>query len=203
MSDDKKNKRAAEDDGKDEKKGKKAKTGEKKEKGKKGKKEKKEPETFQLNVNKAVDKKHEGKSFAEIIKLPPSALEGLAATADPVFAEYGMKTIESMAQWKYFQLATAILELSKTEEKGKREEGAKLNISKAVDKKYEKMALKDIAKAPLSAFKGLTDAANDHFVTGQGKIETITDLAKWKFFKYAQALVTLAAYESEAATASS
>ena len=33
---------------------------------------------YQLNFNKALDKKHEGKTFSEIIKLPPSALQGLA-----------------------------------------------------------------------------------------------------------------------------
>ena len=32
---------------------------------------------YQLNVNKALDKEHEGKTFSEIIKLPPSASQGL------------------------------------------------------------------------------------------------------------------------------
>jgi len=198
MSDDGKKdtkKRAASDDadGKDEKKTKKAKTGEKKEK-----KSKKAVDTFQMNVNKAVDKKHEKKSLSDIIKLPPSALQGLSDKADPIFAEYGMKTIESMANWKYYGMAVAIAELGKNYEvKGKRDDDAKSNISKAVDKVHEKSSLKELSKASISAFKGLTEAADEHF-TPVMVIRTIGDLAKNKYFKMAQCLTTLAQYETDA-----
>ncbi len=66
----------AEGDSKDEKKAKKP----------KAEKKAKKADTLQINVNKAVDKAHEGKSFTEIVKLPPSALQGLSEAADEIFA---------------------------------------------------------------------------------------------------------------------
>jgi len=185
------------DDAKEEKKAKKAKT-DKSDKGeKKAKREKKTPDTYSMNVAKAVDKKHENKSFAEIVKLPPSALQGLADNADAVFAEYKMNTIADMGNWKYYKLACAIVELSKIEVKAGRGKDSKCNINGALSKKYEKHSLKDICKLKLSAFEGISEDADTHFdkIKNTGVLESIQDLAKSKYFKWAEALNTFAAYE--------
>jgi len=166
-------------------------------KAKKGGSEKKskQSDVYQINVNKAVDKAHEAKSFSEIVKLPPSALQGLSEKADTVLAEFGIKTIRDMGTWKYYNIALAIMDLSKAEEKNARAENSKLNINKALDKKHEKASLKEITKLNLSAFQGLTDSADEAFKP-IGAVRTISELAKWKYFGWARSLTTLADYES-------
>lgn len=69
-----------------------------------------------------------------------------------------------------------------------------MNISKFVDKEYEKKSLSEIAKAPVSALAGITeeDAALLKKAVG---VKTVADLAKLKYVKWAQAIVTLAAGE--------
>lgn len=161
---------------------------------KKGDKSEAGPEVYQLNVNKAVDKEHEGKSFTEIIKLPPSALQGLAGRADKMLAAFNIKTVEDLANWKFFKIARAIVQLSKEEHKGKRDASSKQNVNKAVDKEWEKKSLRDIARAPVSALQGLAPWADD--TLAPLRIKTIEQLANWKFVLWAEALVVLASHEN-------
>jgi len=186
-------KRAAGEEADDQKASKKRKTTEKKEK--KEKKPKKEI-VHTLNINGALDKAHENKPLREVIKLPPSALQGLAEKADEIFARYGMKTIEDMANWKFYNYAVAINDLTKYEHKGERDASSRQNITKAVDQEHLKSSLKDLVKAPLSAFKGLTKEANEHF-SPLGACRTIGELAKWKYFNMAAAITQLAACEGD------
>jgi len=143
-----------------------------------------------------VDAKHEGKTLSEIIRLPPSALQGLSEKVDPVFEHFKIDTIEKMGNWKFYRLAVAIVDLSKYEAKGKRDEKSRANINKAVDKKHEKSTLKAIAKSNLSAFQGLTAVADEKFSEQGITIHTIGDLAKNKFFKMAKSLADLAECET-------
>jgi len=189
----KNNKRAADGEAEEGKEKKKKQKGEKKSKGEK--KEKKGGE-YSLNINKAVDKAHENKSFADIVKLPPSALQGLSEKADASLADYNVKTIRDMSDWKYYNIAVAIAELSKYEVKGKREDTSRANINKAMDRKHEKTSLKGMLALPLSAFSGLTDAADTHFTEQGVTFRTIGDLAKNKAFRMAQNIVTLAGFEN-------
>src|SRR5690349_14257603 len=48
--------------------------------------EAKAPVGHQFNIGKALDKKHEGKTFAQIIQLPPSALQGFGEKHDEMLA---------------------------------------------------------------------------------------------------------------------
>merc|ERR1719453_2902945 len=61
-----------------------------------------------LNVNNALDKAHEGKHLSDILKLPPSALQGLAEWVDPVLAKLHIKTIQQLGNWKYAEWANSI-----------------------------------------------------------------------------------------------
>jgi predicted flap endonuclease-1-like 5' DNA nuclease len=54
-----------------------------------------------MNIDHALDKEHETKSFKEILTLPLSALEGLTTKADETLAELGVKTIDDLGSWKY------------------------------------------------------------------------------------------------------
>eukprot|EP00823_Brevimastigomonas_motovehiculus_P007602 TRINITY_DN669_c0_g1_i1.p1 TRINITY_DN669_c0_g1~~TRINITY_DN669_c0_g1_i1.p1 ORF type:complete len:186 (-),score=46.62 TRINITY_DN669_c0_g1_i1:171-728(-) len=160
----------------------------------KPKKKVKKAMPYQLNVNKALDKKHEGKSFAEIVALPPSALQGIAEAADKSLADFKISTIAQMGSWKYYTIACAIATLTKSEEKKGRDDKCRMNINKALDKAFETKSLKEILKAPLSSFQGLTATADK--ITGLGKMASIGDLAKNKYFGWAHALSVLAEYEN-------
>jgi len=149
---------------------------------------------YSFNINNSLDKEHEGKSLKEIIKLPPSALEGLADRADAMLAAFKINTIEDLANWRFYKIAKAISILSSTEEKGKRHAESKANINAALDKEYERASLKDIVKAKVSALQGLADWA-DSTLSPLG-VKTINDLARWKFAEWASALVELAQYEN-------
>ena len=62
-----------------------------------------------------------------------------------------------------------------------------MNINKLVDKKYEKMTLKQIAAAPVDAIQGISEkgatALKEAF-----RVKTVADLAKLKYVKWAQAI---------------
>lgn len=68
-----------------------------------------------LNINKAVDKKHERKSFSELAKLPPSALQGLAGWADEELAKLHIKTIGQLGEWKFAKWSEWITDLAEFE----------------------------------------------------------------------------------------
>eukprot|EP00933_Yihiella_yeosuensis_P035159 TRINITY_DN28635_c0_g1_i2.p1 TRINITY_DN28635_c0_g1~~TRINITY_DN28635_c0_g1_i2.p1 ORF type:complete len:272 (-),score=87.32 TRINITY_DN28635_c0_g1_i2:48-863(-) len=65
-----------------------------------------------LNLNKALDKKHEKKSLSDITKLPPSALQGLAPWADEELAKINVKTIAALGDWKFAKWSEWIAELA-------------------------------------------------------------------------------------------
>jgi len=66
-----------------------------------------------------------------------------------------------------------------------------MNINKCVDKAYEKKTLKEIANAPVDALQGVSE--NDAKLLKEAfKVKTVSDLAKLKYVKWAQAICTLA-----------
>lgn len=68
-----------------------------------------------------------------------------------------------------------------------------MNINKAVDKKWETKTLTEIAGAPPSALEGITEE-HDKLLAQLG-IKTVRDLAEWKYFGWAHAIVELAKLE--------
>lgn len=69
-----------------------------------------------------------------------------------------------------------------------------MNIGKALDKEWETKSLKEIAKAPVAALQGVSEADARALEAAFG-VKTIEDLANLKYVKWAQAIVTLAATE--------
>ncbi len=65
------------------------------------------------------------------------------------------------------------------------------DIAKYVDKAHEQSSFADLAKAPISALQGVSDADADALAKALG-IKTIADLATNKFVLWAQAINTLA-----------
>ena len=66
-----------------------------------------------------------------------------------------------------------------------------MNIDKIVDKKYEKMTLKEIAAAPVDAISGISEG-DAELLKKAFKVKTVSDLAKLKYVKWAQAICILA-----------
>jgi hypothetical protein len=150
---------------------------------------------YTLNISGAVDKAHEGKSFAEIAKLPPGALQGLKEDkADALLAKLGVKSVAQLGKWKHFKTARALLSLSKRESDDGRPQGSRANVNRAVDKAYERKSLREIAAAPPSALQGLTPE-DDETLKALG-VKSVGDLGKWKYAVWADAIATLAQFES-------
>jgi len=70
-----------------------------------------------MNINKALDKSFENKSFKDLAGAPVSALQGISDT-DAKYLEdsFNVKTIGDLANLKYVRWAQAIVELATTEE---------------------------------------------------------------------------------------
>jgi len=148
-----------------------------------------------LNIGNAIDKAHEGLLLQEIIKLPPSALQGLPDRANAFLKRFKIHTIESMANWKFYKIASAVAVLAEQEDKDSRPEGSKMNINNAMDKAFEKKSLNEIADAPPSALQGLADWVDEKFDSFD--VKTIKALGTWKYFKWAQAITNLSGFELE------
>jgi len=66
-----------------------------------------------------------------------------------------------------------------------------MNINKIVDKKYEKMSLKELANAPVDAISGISE--NDAKLLKEAfKVKTVSDLANLKYVRWARAICLLA-----------
>lgn len=68
-----------------------------------------------MNINQALDKKYEPKSLRDILRLPPSALQGLAPWADEALAQLHVTTIAKLGEWKFARWAEWIVELAEFE----------------------------------------------------------------------------------------
>ena len=66
-----------------------------------------------------------------------------------------------------------------------------MNINKFVDKKYEKMSLKELASAPVDALSGVSEG-DAKLLKEAFNVKTISDLAKLKYGKWARAICVLA-----------
>ncbi|MBI1206690.1 MAG: hypothetical protein GC191_05290 [Azospirillum sp.] len=69
-----------------------------------------------------------------------------------------------------------------------------LSLEHILDKAHEKKPLKEIVTLSPAALQGVSDSDAQH-LKDAFNIKTIEDMANSKFFRWAQALTTLAAYE--------
>merc|ERR1712118_621131 len=94
--------------------------------------------------------------------------------------------------------AEALSVLTPVQHEGARDlhsQRAHMNINKLLVKDWESSSLADLLDAPMSAFEGVTED-QDKIFRSLG-IKTIGDLGKWKYFRWARAICTLAQYETE------
>lgn len=70
-----------------------------------------------MNINKALDKAYEGKTFKELVDAPVDAISGVSKNDAVALKEsFGVKTIGDLAKLKYVKWAQAIVELAGEEE---------------------------------------------------------------------------------------
>jgi hypothetical protein len=151
---------------------------------------------YTFNVNKALDKAHETKTFNEILDLPPSALQGLAESADAKLAKMKIHTIRDLGNWKFYKISRAIVALAATEEEGKRDPAGNANLNHALDKAYEVKSLAEIVEAPISALSGLAEWVDEEVHSFRPAIKSISDLAVWQYCQWAEAIIILAEFEN-------
>lgn len=66
-----------------------------------------------VELDKALDKGYEGKSLAEVLDAPVSALSGVSdADAEHLLAAFNIKTVRDLGSNKYFSVAGALVALS-------------------------------------------------------------------------------------------
>eukprot|EP00980_Cylindrotheca_fusiformis_P002386 scaffold558_cov111-Cylindrotheca_fusiformis.AAC.4 len=153
------------------------------------------PPVHQLNINLAVVKKEEGQSFNELVTHPVTTLQGIGPKHSEQLESLGIKTIQKLADYKFFHLAKAIQTLSDAEEENSRMEGSAMNLNKGLDKAFEHYSLQELLQQPVYALNGLTPAAGETFqMLG---VKTIAELAEFKYCKWAEAIVTAARFEEE------
>lgn len=69
-----------------------------------------------LNINKALDKAYEGKSFKELVDMPLAGFAGITDESAKALEHFGVKTVADLASWKFVGWAQAIVALAKAEE---------------------------------------------------------------------------------------
>jgi hypothetical protein len=70
-----------------------------------------------VNINSALMKEYEGKSFKELVNAPVTAIAGVTESdAEHLKAAFNVKTVKDLATLKYALWAQAIVTLAETEE---------------------------------------------------------------------------------------
>ena len=156
------------------------------------------------NCNNALKKGEELESFTNLLTKPVTALQGIGPVHEAQLSSLKLRTIADMAKYKYFHLARALLTLSRVEEEMDSTTTAKedqrghrfMNVNEGLDKAYETWSFRELVdKAPPSALQGLSATAGQT-LTEMG-VNTIGDLAHWKFCLWAEAIEVAHKYEEE------
>lgn len=147
----------------------------------------------QLNINSALKKKDEGHYFNELIDQPATTLQGIGPKHAQDLSKLGLKTIAKLADYKFFHLARSMVTLANVEEENGRLEVATMNLNKGLDKEFEHLPLSEMIQQPLHVLQGITPAAEEVFQSLG--VKTVSDLAEFKYCKWAEAIMAAAKFE--------
>jgi len=150
-------------------------------------------EDHTMNVSEALIKADEMKHFNDLKDADIETIQGIGKLSSGALQHLGVKTVSDLASYKYFLMARAIKTLSETETKGGRLKGSVMNIDNAVDKEWEPKSMKEIVDAPTEALQGISKDACEVFESLG--VKTIGNLADFKYCRWAESIVTIAAYE--------
>jgi len=143
-----------------------------------------------MNIDKALDKKHEASDFPTIGDAPPSALQGLASRVNDPLKQIGINNITEMGQFVFYKRAKAITHLASFEVPDGRAANSNMNLEDIVKKKDSKLLLSAIADSPISILKGVTTKF-EKTLTEFLHVKTVRDLAESKYFACAESFAVL------------
>ena len=66
----------------------------------------------EVDLTKFLDRAHEKKSLAEVLKLPASALQGVTEKDAEAKSAFGIKNIEDMGRSKHFRIAQSLVHMA-------------------------------------------------------------------------------------------
>lgn len=149
--------------------------------------------TATLNVNNALKKQEEEKTFGELLGQPVTILQGIGPKYAEELETLGLKTIDQLADYKFYHLARSLVILSKVEEDNGRGENAKMNINKGLDKAYEALPLAQVVELPVHALQGISESKGSLWASLG--VKTVGDLSKCKYCEWAEAFRIAAKFE--------
>jgi predicted RecB family nuclease len=144
-----------------------------------------------LNCGGALKKIDEGHSFSSLSEEEVSVLQGIGPERLEALHTLGIKTIPDLANYKHYHTARAIVALSVTEEDRPAE--SVMNINKALDKVHETQSFQELVNARVTALQGISDLKKD--ALHELGVNTIGDLAKMKYCRWAESMVWLSKFE--------
>eukprot|EP00429_Kryptoperidinium_foliaceum_P067281 CAMPEP_0176058032 /NCGR_PEP_ID=MMETSP0120_2-20121206/28909_1 /TAXON_ID=160619 /ORGANISM="Kryptoperidinium foliaceum, Strain CCMP 1326" /LENGTH=301 /DNA_ID=CAMNT_0017391551 /DNA_START=46 /DNA_END=951 /DNA_ORIENTATION=- len=150
---------------------------------------------LRMNINSAVDRAYEVKSFAHISMADVAALEGIGKAKGDILNRLGVRTVRDLGHWKFYRIAKALVRLSALEERHGRRPGTVCNANRALDREHEGKELGSIVRLPPSALEGLGRRVDAEF-RSLG-VTSISDLGTWKFARWAEAITEMAKHEEK------
>jgi len=153
--------------------------------------------TRSLNLNNCLSPQYCMKNLHSVVNAPLLALKGMHRREATLLAKVGLKTVKQLANWKFAHWAEAFLVLAPQGQEGVvdvHDKAAAMNINAALTTFWEGSSLKELLDAPPSAFSGLKEEHDKDFAALG--IKTIKDMASWKYFTWARAIVALANVET-------
>ena len=146
-----------------------------------------------LNINDAILKESEHRSFQSLSLDPTTTLQGIGPKTSTTLSAIGIDTIQQLSAYKFYHLARAIDTLASKEEEGKRAPGSEMNLDFGLDKEFERCSLKEVLTLPVSALQGVSEEKGDMWK--EIGVSTIQDLSKYKYCHWAESIVVFGKYE--------
>ncbi|CAE8599012.1 unnamed protein product, partial [Polarella glacialis] len=151
------------------------------------------PDELDLNVEDMVDKAYQESSFAEIAAASVSALSGIGPKAKKAFGKLHIKSVQDLASWKFYKVASTIASSAERERDGQTVESGGLILQQALDKAHASKSLQLVLELKPSALSGLAPSSDK--VLAELKVRTIAQLAGWKYARWAEHITGLAKRE--------
>lgn len=146
-----------------------------------------------LNVSRALKKSDERQSFGNLTQQPVECLQGIGPKHAEGLHSLNIKTVQQLADYKFFHLARAMTTLAQVEAEGQRLEGTLMNIDKGVDKQFEKMTLNEMILQPVHALQGISPTVGETLASLG--VHSVKDLATFKYCLWAESFTVLARFE--------
>jgi len=153
-------------------------------------------EGYVMNVNGALVETHQGTPLRNLVNLPVTVLKGISEKQAKVLsADFKVRTVRDLANWKFYVIAKSMQALAEVEEKNGRQDTSLQNVNDALDQEFEKQSITTIMEQKVDVLQGVGKVFQGRMSKKIG-ITTMKELANFKPAKFAAALIVLADYET-------